>query len=384
MSRHEPFDVMFFLPQLGGGGAEMNAVRLAPGLRAAGVRPIYVVGRGPGSYAHLLPSDVEVIVLDTGRINSSTLRVFRARPALAALIDARRPDVLCPSMPGPSLAAFAALRLSSYRPAVVPSLENSLSVSHGGSWRPRERLELWLMCRSFTAADGIIVKSHGVAQEVSDLMPSLADRVAVVPNVAIPLPDQTAAARAEPRPAPGPDVTILACGRLTRQKDYPTLLRAFAQLRGAGAIRLDVLGEGELRGELEATARALGVAERVRFLGFRDDPYRHMRRADIFVLSSRWEGFGMVLVEAMAMGAPVVATDCPHGPAEIVEDGRTGLLVPPGRPDALAGALQRFIDDPALRARLAAAGEVRARDFGSDAVGAAFAERLRAFAGAEA
>jgi glycosyltransferase involved in cell wall biosynthesis len=105
-----------------------------------------------------------------------------------------------------------------------------------------------------------------------------------------------------------------------------------------------------------------------------------MRRADIFVLSSLWEGFGNVLVEAMAMGTPVVSTDCPHGPAEIIRDGETGLLVPPGQPKALAAALQRLIDDPALRRRLGAAGEVRAQDFSSEYVGAAYARHFRAIA----
>jgi hypothetical protein len=103
-----PLRVMFFLPQLGGGGAEMNAVRLAPGLLAARITPVYVVARGPGSYVELLPEGVEVVVLDTGTINSSTLRLLRAVGPLAKLIDDRRPDVLCPVMVAPALAALSA------------------------------------------------------------------------------------------------------------------------------------------------------------------------------------------------------------------------------------------------------------------------------------
>ncbi|BAK66265.1 putative glycosyltransferase [Sphingobium sp. SYK-6] len=371
-----PFEVLFFLPQLGGGGAEMNAVRLAPGLLAAGIRPVYAVARGPGSYAEFLPEGAEVVVLDTGRINSSTLRLVRASRPLADLIDRRRPDVVCPVMVSPALSALAALRRARHRPAAVLSIQNSLAVSHEQDAALRDRLELALIRRRFPAFDGVISLSQGVADELRRIVPQLAQKIDVVPNVGLPLPAQMASALAWPRHAPGPVCTILACGRLTRQKDYPTLLRAFAQLRGEG-IQLNVLGQGELRATLENMARDLGIADRVTFLGFQRDPFIHMRQADIFVLSSRWEGFGNVLVEAMAMGTPVVSTDCPHGPAEIITDGRNGLLVPPGDAEALAAALQRLVDDPALRIHLGSAGEARAQDFSASRIGAAYAGLFR-------
>lgn len=370
---------MFFLPQLGGGGAEMNAVRLASGLLDAGITPVYAVARGPGSYAELLPEGVEVIVLDTGGINSSTLRLIRAPGPLARLIDARRPDVLCPVMVTPALSALSALRRARHKPAAVLSIQNSLSVSHEQEPALLDRIELQLIRGRFPALDGAIALSGGVAAELRRIVPALCDRVEVVPNIGLPLPAQMAEAMTLDRPEAGPGCNLLACGRLTKQKDYPTLFRAFAHLSGSD-LRLNILGEGDLRQSLEQLAQDLGIADRVTFLGFQRDPFSHMRRADIFVLSSRWEGFGNVLVEAMAMGAPVVSTDCPHGPAEIIEDGQTGLLVPTEDAAALAAALQRLVDDPELRLRLGQAGQTRAQDFSATRIGAAYAQHFRAIA----
>lgn len=375
----ERFQVMFFLPQLGGGGAEMNAVRLASGLLDAGITPVYAVARGPGSYKELLPEDVEVIVLNTGGINSSTLRLIRSPGPLARLIDARLPDVLCPVMVTPGLAAVSAMRKARHKPAAVLSIQNSLSVSHEQEPALLDRIELRLIRRRFPALDGAIALSGGVAAELRRIVPALRNRVEVVPNIGLPLPAQMDEAMILNRNEAGVGCTLLACGRLTKQKDYPTLFQAFLRLSGTD-LRLNILGDGDLRQSLEQLAQELGIADRVNFLGFQHDPFSHMRRADIFVLSSRWEGFGNVLVEAMAMGTPVVSTDCPHGPAEIIEDDKTGLLVPTENPEALAAALQRLIDNRDLRMRLGQAGQRHAQDFSAKRIGATYAQHFRAIA----
>jgi len=144
---------------------------------------------------------------------------------------------------------------------------------------------------------------------------------------------------------------ILAVGRLTEQKDYPTLLYAInallfeAELDPAvPPVRLVILGTGRLESSLRSLARDLGVAHLVRFEGFQPNPYAYMRRADAFVLTSRWEGFPNVLVEAMACGVPVIATDCPGASAEILEYGRWGELVPVGDAVALAAAIRRMLN----------------------------------------
>jgi len=148
-------------------------------------------------------------------------------------------------------------------------------------------------------------------------------------------------------------------GRLAVQKDFPTLLRAFARLRAARPARLMILGEGDRRSELEQLASALGISADVRLPGFVENPLAYMRRAAVFVLSSIYEGFGNVLVEALACGCPIVSTDCPGGPAEILEHGRFGRLVPVGDVAALGDALLATLAAPRESEALVA----RARDF---------------------
>jgi len=145
---------------------------------------------------------------------------------------------------------------------------------------------------------------------------------------------------------PGPPPVVLAAGRLTAQKDFPTLLRAFARLVPERDLRLMILGEGPDRAALEAEIEALGLGDRVALLGFQANPFSYMARARLFVLSSAWEGLPGVLIQAMACGTPVVSTDCPSGPREVLEGGRLGPLVPVGDAEALARAIMQTLDAP--------------------------------------
>jgi glycosyltransferase involved in cell wall biosynthesis len=138
----------------------------------------------------------------------------------------------------------------------------------------------------------------------------------------------------------------MALGRLARVKDYPTLIRAFAQLRAERACRLLILGRGRQRDRLLQLATRLGVGEDVDLPGFFDNPYASLRRASLLAVSSLREGGPIVLIEALAQGIPVVSTDCPIGPREILQDGRYGRLVPPGDPAALAAAMRETLDNP--------------------------------------
>jgi glycosyltransferase involved in cell wall biosynthesis len=165
---------------------------------------------------------------------------------------------------------------------------------------------------------------------------------------------------------------VLGVGRLHRQKDFPTLLRAFATLRAQRPARLVILGEGAERESLEAMARELGIAEDVLMPGFVDNPAAWMRRAGVFVLSSAWEGFALVVLEALAVGCAVVSTDCPHGPREILADGIFGALVPVGDAGAMATAMAAALDAPPARARL----QERAAAFSGDAMVRRFRELL--------
>jgi len=370
-------DVFFFLPQLGGGGAEMNAVRLASGFMKHGVRPVYVVTRGPGSYAEHLPKDVEVIVLDTGRIKSSTLRLVRSIAPLARLIAARRPDIVVPVLSVSALAALAAVQWSQHKPKVVLSIQNTLEPPKSGVPNLYGRAEAVLIRRMFPQADRVVALSHGVAGDVARAVPALRNQIDVVHNVGLPLASQTAAPEPDMPVRSKQRIRFLACGRLVEQKGYPFLFEAFARVVREKDTELHILGEGPLRSSLDALAQRLGIADRVTYLGFRRNPFVHMQAADVFVLSSLWEGFGNVIVESMAMGTPVISTDCPHGPDEIITDGVNGLLVPPGDAAALARAMLLLADDAGLRGRLAQAGQIRAQDFSAEGIAGEFAAVLR-------
>lgn len=181
------------------------------------------------------------------------------------------------------------------------------------------------------------------------------------------------------RPSISPVLRLISVGRLTPQKDHHTLLRAFQKLAHRYPLELHILGDGPLRDSLQALALEFGLADRVQILGWVDNVYEHLEQADIFVLSSRWEGFGNVLVEAMACGLPIVGTDCESGPTEILGEGKFGLLVPVADAEAMASALTRLIESPELREHFAELGRLRARDFSVEGIAKHYEEILLAY-----
>jgi glycosyltransferase involved in cell wall biosynthesis len=221
--------------------------------------------------------------------------------------------------------------------------------------------------RTYPRADGIVAVSRGVADDLVTCAGLPADRVLAIPN---PIVTPALLRRAEePPPHPwllpcNPPV-VLAAGRLHPQKDFPTLLRGFAEARRLRpALRLVLLGEGAERPVLARLAQELGIEEAIFLPGHVDNPYAYMSRAAVFALSSVYEGLPTVLIEALACGAPVVSTDCPSGPAEILENGRFGRLVPVGDWSALAAGILAALDAPDDRE----ARRRRGLDFTSEAV----------------
>ena len=151
-------------------------------------------------------------------------------------------------------------------------------------------------------------------------------------------------------------------GRLESQKGFKYLLEAFSKVSAKIEARLAILGRGSQMDELKRLSEKLGITSNVVFLGFQKNPYKYLANGDLFVLSSLWEGFPNALAKAMACGIPVVSTDCPSGPSEIITDGVNGLLVPPADPEALAGTVLRVLKDKEWATELAGAGRKRAED----------------------
>jgi glycosyltransferase involved in cell wall biosynthesis len=360
-------------PSLGGGGAERHLIRILPALAFPFDVEIAVLRSG-GTLAAAVPDGVPVH--DIGSLGWVT-----AARRLRALVRGRRLDVVLSFQEAANIPALLALRLiaAAERPRAAVSIQSAPSVVLADA-RPRTRWRVaTAMRRLYPLADRVIVASQGVAGDIASVAPGAAGRITCIYNAGI---DASVAARAREAYAhrffgTGEPV-LVACGRLTEQKDYPTLLRAVARIRTERPVRLIVLGDGPLERDLTALTRALDIEDAVDFTGYVDNPYACMARASIYVLSSRSEGFGNVIVEALAPARPIVATDCPHGPGEILDRGDYGRLVPPGDPEAFARAVLGLLDDPQEAARLGALGPGRATLFTAERAGEAYASLLTA------
>lgn len=355
--------IALFMSDLGGGGTQRRFLALAQAFAQAGHRADVVVASAAGDFRDRVPAAARLFRLDfasSSFLRRRGLRVAAAVGRLARYLEAEAPDVLLASSSPANLAALAARARSaggwSRQLPVVISVNVDLAAALQGRHYLHACLLRLMVRRYYPQAKAVIAISEGVAASVIAVAGVTPERVVTIPN-----PVDTAAIRqqaalplAHPWLAPGAPPLILAVGKLKPQKDFETLLRAFAKLRAARPANLVILGEGEWRARLTALAFDLGLGASIELPGFVGNPYAWMARAALFVLSSRWEGFSNVLAEALAVGCPVVSTDCPSGPAELLEDGALGPLVPVGDAAALAAAMAASLDRPAARDRLTA------------------------------
>ncbi len=371
----ERVHILFFTPSLGGGGAEMHLLRVINHLDRKKFRLSLALGRSGGTYESALAKDVKVHVLNTGRINSSTLRMIRAIGPLRKILQSEQPNVICSVLDHANTVAILASRGVQYHsPKVVISVQNPPSIRYGRSWQITSRLLLSLIERVYPQADRVIALSQGVAEDLLTLIPKIRDRTEVIYNAGVDLTVLNGASELPKEELPRSGPLLVACGRLTEQKGFPHLIEALARVRRVTPAELWIIGEGKQRQYLENKIQQFGLTNCVRLLGFQNNPYKYMAAADVFVLSSLFEGFGNVIVEAMACGAPVVATDCPYGPREIIENGVSGLLVPPANVEALSEAIVRVLKDRELKQKLSQNGKERSQDFHAKAIASAYGE----------
>jgi glycosyltransferase involved in cell wall biosynthesis len=284
-------------------------------------------------------------------------------PGLARYLRAERPAALFAAMPVPNLLAIWARRLAGVPTRVLVSERNTLSAMIGGSRRWRDRHLPALLGHAYRLADGIVAVSDGVADDLARRSGLPRGRITTVYNPVV--TPELAALAAQPVAhrwfVPGAPPVVLGVGSLSPRKDFTTLVRAFARLRVERECRLVILGQAatpkkteEQRAELMALAGGLRVAADVDLPGFVANPFAYMARAAVFVLSSVFEGLPGALIQALACGTPVVSTDCPSGPAEILAGGRFGALVPVGDDRALAAAIAATLERPIAAATLQA------------------------------
>ncbi len=324
----------------GHSGVDRIMQRLLPAIAARGyqVDLLHVRGHGP----EIAPgAGLDVIDLGAAHVGS-------ALPGLVRYLHSYGPDVIFSDKDRVNRTAMLARWLSRSHARLV--LRNGTTVSV--DLRDRKPLDRFLQRLSmrylYARADSILMPSQGAADDFAAFTGVDRKRIKVVPSPVIsPQLFELASAPVEhPWLADETQPVVLGVGELCGRKDFETLIRAFAALRRTLAARLIILGRGRRRERLRALADELGVGDAVDLPGFEANPYRYIARADLLALTSRWEGLGLVLVEAMALGTAVVATDCPSGPRELLDHGRLGRLVPVGDDLALARAMREALAEP--------------------------------------
>ncbi|TMW71330.1 glycosyltransferase [Thauera sp. UPWRP] len=345
--------ISLFLPDLRGGGAERVSLDLARAFDSIGLEVEFVLMKAVGKFLPEALKSFGVFDLNVDKVRSAPLE-------LAKYLQDRRPDALIANMWPLTSAAVAGRVLARWDGRLLLVDHSTLSRAYAG-WGMLHNLTMHAsMMATYRLADRVAGVSQGVASDIAHLAGLKEADVSVLHNP-IPLrptPDQDARGNVELLWNSPPGERILTVGSLKDAKNHPLLIRAFAQLSRAES-RLMIVGQGQNESMLRALAQELGIADRVIFAGFHADPSPFYATADLFVLSSDYEGFGNVIVEALSFGVPVVSTDCPSGPAEILENGRWGRLVPVGDADALARAIEAALLNPTDREAL----KRRAADF---------------------
>ncbi|MBE1160434.1 glycosyltransferase [Dyella acidiphila] len=322
MTKH----LAFFLPSLDGGGAERIALMLAGQFASMGYKCDMVIAIRKGKLLSSVPSNVRLIVLD----KQKTLDSFFA---LAAYLRREKPDVLMATVFSGNIAACLAYLLSGCSTRLVLG-ECSLPDYDAIGASPTQTLLNKLSARLlYRCAAASIAISTGVKQSLIREKLISPERIHVIPY-----PVDNPYQPHDPQ-LDGKIPELIACGRLVPQKDHATLIKAFAQVRKSCPAKLTILGEGPLLPSLQALVKEHGVEDSVTFAGFVYPPEEQMRRASIFVHTAIYEGFGVVLLEALASGCNVVATDCPGGVRDILGDSQYGALVPVGDVAAISEAV---------------------------------------------
>jgi glycosyltransferase involved in cell wall biosynthesis len=351
----------FYVPSLTVGGAERVTVTVANGLADRGYDVELLVPYCEGAFADEVSDPVEVVDLETKQV--PFLGIGASVPRLARYLRRNDPEMLFSQMTYANDVCLFTHLLTGSDAVTVPTVHNT----YGMQEEPKERFVEVLARGLSSQADQIVAVSEGVAESVVEHLGVERHRVSVLHN---PIPVEEVHERGQngvDHPwldNPEQDV-VLGVGRLERQKNFRTFLEAFQRVHEERpTTRAIVVGRGSKREELDALAHRIGIADAVSFAGYVDNPYGYMASASVLAMSSIHEGLPTVLIEALACGCPVVSTDCPSGPREILQGGTYGPLVPVGDAEALASGIQSILDAPPAASDLRS----RAADFSPESV----------------
>lgn len=355
--------ITFFLQNLEVGGAERSIVRLAKALNKDYFEVSFLLCCASGPLLKDLPTNIKITDLKKSHVGLSLSGVIK-------YFYREKPDIVLSALDHVNVINIIAGLFCFKKPKIIITERSTFSrVSTHSAIKIRNKLIsrfiMPLMAKLlYKKADSIICVSKGVADDISKIIGSLSN-IKVIYNPVIDdsflelvnekIEDSNFLKKSLPN--------VLAVGRLTKAKDYPTLLKAFSIVIKEIPANLLIIGDGEDKSNIIDIINNLKISENVFLLGFQKNPLKYMAKADVFVLSSILEGFPNALVEAMACGVPAIATDCQSGPNEIIEDGKSGFLVPVSDEVILAKMIVKLLKDAELRGRISEEGKKRAKYF---------------------
>ncbi len=350
--------IFFLVPSFRGGGAERIVLNLVNNLDKTKFEVGLITISGEGEYKNLLSKEVE-------HFNLGKKKARQAIFSLIKLLKKEKPDVVM----GAVIQSTIILYLTSFFIPKGIKIMNRLENFYSKTVKGQKFVQKMLFQRALEKSNHIITISNEMEESLRKNIKISKGQIKTIYNP-IDLEHIKKAAQEEVSndlPESGP--IVVSCGRLTEQKGFEYLIKAFQKVKNNYSdAQLLILGQGELKDSLQELARSLDIKDSVHFLGFKENPFKYIARADIFVLSSLWEGFGNVLVEAMACGTPIVSTDCPSGPKEILENGENGKLVKTEDVGSLADGIVDLLKDKDLQEKYKESGRRRAQDFSVDKI----------------
>jgi len=327
--------IAFFIPSLNFGGIEANTIRLATAFSKVGYDVDLIVGRAEGDYVDRVPSEINIVDFNRNK-------VYLTIPQLIRYMKISSPNVIISGGEAPNITLIIAKILTlGTKTKIIVSIRTHLSTELKNSKNINKKIMKYLGKILYHFADKVVAVSKGVAEDASKIFGLKKESIEVIYN---PIVDESINLNMN-KPVPHPWLTdekvpvLLGVGRLVPQKNFSLLIKAFSIVRESESVKLIIIGEGPLRKDLEQEIIDLGLRGSIDLVGYQSNPYIYMKWSDVFILSSDWEGFGNVIVEAMACGLKIVSTDCNSGPSEILDNGKYGALVDTNNPKFLADAI---------------------------------------------
>ena len=337
-NKKAPKNISILITSLEGGGAERVLTNLANEFASRNYQVEFALFKKKGVFINQVSKKVSIVPLELNIKFGKLISFFK-------YLRNKKPDIVISSLEVNNLIAIISKLLSFSKSKLIIRVENPLSVPNRS--KPKKFIERLLLSILYRFADEIIAVSNGVADDLAKFAFINRKRISVIYNPIInaDLLNKKTEANQDTRFSSDPSPLILGIGRLTQSKNFSNLIQAFAIIIKQRPARLIILGEGEQRRDLEKLIKQLNLEEFAKLPGFVDNPYAYLMNADVFALSSNWEGLPTVLIEALACGTKVVSTDCNYGPREILKNGEYGIIVPVNDPQLLAEAVLKTLEE---------------------------------------